>query len=84
MEQMPISLQINLPSFYFPLLCLWGSGYQREQERTHRNSSVACGCSDSLLVALSLLAGPALAALVWRQQHSAVNLKMAFSFLFES
>lgn len=40
-----------------------------------------CGLwvSDSLAVALLLLA-----AVVWRQQHSAVSLKMAFSFLVGS
>lgn len=44
---------------------------------------MGCGCSDSLVVAILLLAVPVLAALVWRQQDSAVNLKMGFSFLVE-
>lgn len=39
---------------------------------------------DSLVAALSLLAVPAFTAVVWRQQDSAVNLKMGFSFLVES
>lgn len=60
-----------------------GTGYQQEQECTYRNSSVGCGCSDSLVVALLLLAVPLLAAVVWRQQDSAVNLKMGFSFSVE-
>lgn len=64
MVQMPIEIQINLPSFYFLLLCALGAGYQQEQERMYRNSSVGCGCSDSLVVALSLLAVPAFAEVV--------------------